>query len=108
VWDEDGWPHRPTRPVVMEATRPHDDERGPAWNNLGLWRGVRAGGFAIHAAPRSGVQAAWVAPTAGADALRDVLARLLSAWDASAPPFRDDAMNESTREALRALGYLDE
>ncbi len=100
--DDDGWPHRPTRPVVMEATRPHDAE-GPGWNNRGLWRGIRAGGAVLHAAPRYDVSPRVVE---GDAALGALLGALLEAWDAAAPPFRSDGMTPATREALRALGYL--
>ena len=32
----------------------------------------------------------------------------LEAWDAAAPPFVEENMSPSVREALRALGYLDD
>ena len=112
IRDEDGWPSRPTRPVVMEATRPHIAAVAPAWNNLDLWRGIRAGGFVVRAYPRFRIGPTLDAAPAGTpdptDApMRAVLARLLEAWDATAPPFRAERLSPSTREALERLGYLD-
>ncbi len=103
--DQDGWPERPTRPVVLEATQPHQDTAPPGWNNLGLWRGVRAGGWALQARPSAGEAAQVVGrsdPAVGA-----LLSEQLRAWDAAAPPWREVEMSDETVEALRALGYLE-
>lgn len=98
VDDTDGWPERPTRPVVMEATRPFEDE-GTGWNNLHLDRGLHAGGFTLRTSPRRG--------TTEASGLDPVLLGMLARWDAMAPPFRDETLSEETRAALEALGYLE-
>jgi arylsulfatase A-like enzyme len=106
---EEGWPEGPVRPVYMEATRPRQLEPESGWNNLDFFRGVRAGGWAMQAAPIYDLAPHWVAehaapPDAGA---LPVLAAMLRSWDASAPPHRDAALAPSTEEALKTLGYLE-
>lgn len=103
VRDEDGWPSRPTHTVYMEATRPRQLERVDVWNNLAFARGVRAGGYVLHASPVHR-EAPVVAEE---EAMTPVLSELLGRWDAAAPAARSEAMDEQTREALQALGYLD-
>jgi arylsulfatase A-like enzyme len=111
VRDEDGWPERPTRPVVLEATRPHREEVAPLWNNADLLRGLRAGGWEVFTSPRHEVPVTLVAGPEGAPRTQDgpiaeVLERMLVAWDAAAPSYRDVQLSEETRAALEALGYL--
>jgi arylsulfatase A-like enzyme len=113
VRDDDGWPERPTRPVVMEATRPHREEIAPAWNNLDLWRGVKAGGWTVTSLPRRRSPPALVAGPGGRPSTADaevgsILAGRLAAWDAAAPAFRDEDLDAETLEMLRALGYTDD
>ncbi len=103
VDDSDGWPGRPTRVVLSEATRPmRENERD--WNNQLAWRSVRVGDDALHTHPLKPGSAISNAP----NGLQDLLGGLLSAWDAAAPPFRHEQMDAETAEALKALGYLEE
>lgn len=102
VRDRDGWPERPTRTVLMEATRAPVDH--PKWNNLDVMRGIRAGGFELRAWPARFEEPALVG--ADEDALVPVLADQLRIWDDAAPPHREESMSAATREALKALGYL--
>ncbi|MBN2800987.1 MAG: sulfatase [Deltaproteobacteria bacterium] len=103
---DEGWPERPVRTVFQEATRPRQREDSVRWNNLPMDRGVRAGGWV----------AGWIPYRDPALALREggedlavlpVLDRMLRRWDADAPPHRDAAMPDATRQALEALGYLE-
>jgi len=112
VWDDDGWPERPTRPVVLEATRPHREDVAPQWNNADLLRGLRAGGWGVFASPRHEIPATLVAGPEGAprkddDPVTVVLGRMLTAWDLAAPAFREVEVSEETRAALEALGYVE-
>ena len=100
VWDEDGWPERPTRTVFQEATRPHSREPSTGWNNRLFQRAVRAGGSVLSHAPLAGE---W---SGGAPAMRPLLRRYLAAWDAGAPPRVEEELSDDTRHALEALGYL--
>ena len=110
VWDTDGWPERPTRTVVMEATR-GPDEPTDRWNNLAFRRGIRAGGWtlfepelpALRANGGSALSASELVPAI----LQGILVEMLESWDLSAPPHRSVEMSDQTVEALRALGYLE-
>jgi arylsulfatase A-like enzyme len=105
VLDEEGWPDRPVRPVLLEATRPRPQEDPARWNNLPFHRGVRAGGFAIAGAPFFGEP---YAPTEGGPvAMVPVLQGIVGRWDAAAPPHRAEHLSAGTEEALSALGYLE-
>jgi len=101
VDDTDGWPGRPTRTVLHEATAPHQERRDGRWNNLGLERGVHAGGASARKLRRRG----WVVES-GAGAVLPVLRDLMQSWDAAAPPYRSETLSSHTRQALEALGYL--
>jgi arylsulfatase A-like enzyme len=105
VWDEDGWPRRPTRTVFHEATQPGHKEHTKGWNNLYFRRAVRAGGAV---AARALFQASSVRMVRGAEGWLPLLTRLLRAWDAAAPAFRAANLDDATRRALQALGYLPE
>lgn len=103
-FDVEGWPDRPANQVGMEATRPFNHARPPEWNNLGLNRGLHAGGATLQSAP-----GAWDEPrvTRGERAMGPTLGALLRQWDADAPPFQTADLPDDTRSALEALGYLD-
>ncbi len=102
VWDQDGWPARPTRAVLHEATAPHQARSDGRWNNLGLERGAHASGTHV----RRTRARRWVVE-AGAEGLLPVLQDALRSWDAAAPPFRSETLSSHTRQALEALGYLE-
>lgn len=104
VHDRDGWPDRPTHAVFHEATTPHQKREDGLWNNLGLRRGVHAGG----AAGRALKTAMPVRVVEGPAGLGTLLDELLAAWDAASPPFRGERLSSRTRRALKALGYLEE
>jgi len=102
VWDQDGWPSRPTVPVFMEATRPYMEE-SETWNNLQTARGVRIGGL------KASVQ-----PSSPAAALSEhqppwwgLLTDMVQQWDLMAPNFREKQFAEDTQKALEALGYIE-
>lgn len=102
------------RPVFLEATQPHQAERRGGWNNLPMERGVVSGSRLLLAAPWLGqapTLGSWRVDTSGvspgeAEALAELTAAL-TAWDAAAPPFREDTADEDTKAGLRALGYLE-
>lgn len=125
IRDDDGWPARPTWTVFQEATRPSTRAVGGGWNNLELARAVLAGGFRAGGTPWRRRQAAsprrmreqpalrtraaepltWRPATPG---IARVLTDLMAAWDRAAPGHVRESMDEATRKALEALGYLDE
>ncbi|TNE85013.1 MAG: hypothetical protein EP330_26785 [Deltaproteobacteria bacterium] len=103
VRDDEGWPERPVHTLFAEATRsPKDHEK---WNNLDLMRSVKAGGYELRAFPMRSMEPRLVAGERG---IEPVLVGLLEKWDAKAPEHREEQMAEATREALEALGYLEE
>jgi arylsulfatase A-like enzyme len=105
VDDSDGWPARPTRTVVMEATRPRELEQQSKWNNLPFARGIRAGGFVLRGAPV--FAQAFELEARSTPLLERLMLEMLWAWDDTAPPHREERMDAETERALRALGYLD-
>lgn len=109
VWDEDGWPERPTHVAFVEASRPRAQETTTGWNNLRLHRGVFAGGFGYWTGPWLKKQPTewYVEPEAGDDAVFRELSHLVEGWDARAPDYRPVQVAPATREALEALGYVD-
>lgn len=107
VRDADGWPDRPTSTIFGEATRTSAGDH-PAWNNLHLMRTVRAGGYVGWAWPLQGRTPVALGPPAANTPLEPTLTGLLQRWDAMAPPHREEEMTLATREALKALGYLED
>ena len=109
VWDEDGWPERPTRVAFVEASRPRAQETTEGWNNLPLHRGVFAGGYGYWTGPWMKHQpTAWyVEPDAGDEAVFQELSHMVERWDAKAPPHRAETVAPATEAALKALGYVD-
>lgn len=108
VFDEDGWPGRPTLAAFMEATRPRHAEANRTWNNLPLHRGVFAGGWGAWRAPFAGRALTFY--THGRVPHPEVLRVLdaqLQAWDETTPPYRSPQMAPSTKAALEALGYVE-
>lgn len=105
VRDVSGWPDAPTRAVFQEATRPREQERTDAWNNLSFDRAVVAGAWRWDEQPRTGAPGALTPPAPG---LGPVLDGMLARWDADAPPWRSESMSDDTTDALKALGYLDD
>ncbi len=107
VDDRDGWPE-PTLPAYVEATRPRGAEVPDAWNNLRMHRGLWAGGWAVVGAPF--IPEPFHFQDVGAAPHSEILDRLvqaIAAWDARAPEHVDADMAPATRDALKALGYLD-
>ncbi len=99
-------------PIFLEATKSKSKPSAPDWNNLRKERGVvwrdhvyltapaRRGSGSLHRL--DGDQS----PVEDAP-LMDELRGLLEVWDQGAPPFRPETMDQETREALRALGYIE-
>jgi arylsulfatase A-like enzyme len=103
----------PDVPVFAEATKPKDHPLVlPGWNNLALERAVASGGLLFTRARWNGNEGQlfrldWdQPPVEDADAAMR-LGALLDAWDAKAPPRRDDRIPIATLEALRTLGYVE-
>ena len=86
-------------PIFLEATRP--DVGRPGWNNLATERGVYADGRFATRFPLLEEQGK---PPQSDD---EELVALLAAWDAAAPERVHDTRSDETKEALRALGYVD-
>lgn len=86
-------------PIFMEATRP--DVGLPGWNNLMTERGVYADGRFATRFPLLEQQGH---PPQSDD---EELLALLASWDAAAPARVEDTRTEQTREALKALGYVE-
>jgi len=109
VWDEDGWPERPTRVAFVEASRPRKAETTEGWNNLPLHRGVFAGGYGYWTGPWMKKRPTdWYdVPDAGNEAVFGELVDLVEAWDARAPEYRPVQVAPATEAALKALGYVD-
>ena len=108
ILDEHGWPEHPVRPAFSEATRPRQYESTTDWNNLGLYRAVRAGGWGVRGAPAYNFSYSFYTDDHGEhEALRPTLMRMLNRWDADSPAHREPQMAPTTQKALEALGYLD-
>jgi arylsulfatase A-like enzyme len=107
VADDQGWPDRPVRTALMEATRPRKKEPDSGWNNRMFWRAVRAGGFEGKALPWKGTAFA-LSGGERDEALRESLRGILWRWDAAAPAYRAEELSEGTEAALKSLGYLDD
>lgn len=108
VFDEDGWPERPTVPVYLEATRPRFAESADQWNNLYMHRGVWAGGWGIFSAPflQEGPR---FFDLGGAphEELLGLLQGMVQSWDGQAPPHTEPTPSVETTNALKALGYTE-
>ncbi len=97
-------------PIFLEATRP-GAEVGPAWNNLGCERGLVSGGHLLINSTSNQylLYQLDTAQTRVTEPMRSTrMAETLSAWDEEAPEYRPETMSDQMREALRALGYMDE
>ena len=99
--------------AFAEATKPKNSPLTlPGWNNLPLERAVASGGLLFTRARWLGDEGRlfrldWDQPLVeDGDAARR-LGALLDAWDAKAPPRRDDRIPIGTLEALRTLGYVE-
>ena len=106
VWDTEGWPTRPQWPIFMEATRPYTDTSATVWNNLDNHRAVRLGDNKLYRNPKSPQNRdrySQDTPTT----MKLVMDQLLTDWDADAPPYRLNEMEEKTRQPLEALGYVE-
>ncbi len=109
VLDVDGWPEHPTTPAFSEATRPFSDDT-TQWNNAALYQSVRVGPHELRAAPALGVAPFVVDAPSGwfsDNPMLELLTEVMDSWNAKAPPFRHESMEEGTRAALEALGYLE-
>ena len=99
----------PVTPIYLEATRP-SNETGPLWNNLPAERGLVSEGHVLIKTGSSGVLYVLDAEQTKASGVprRKRMEDEVDAWDATAPEYRPETMSDSMREALRALGYMDE
>jgi hypothetical protein len=97
-------------PIFLEATRP--ESPGPEWNNMTAERGVVTQGKLLLHAPwvrSSGLyELNWEQSRIVDSAASEQMRTQLDAWDAAAPPFVEENMSPSVREALKALGYLED
>jgi len=107
------------RAIFLEATKPKNGRSTDGWNNIRNERGVAWKEHVLYKAPVYGTPARLfeltpaqrrlkVPPASGRSALLEELTMLLGAWDAAAPPYRDEEMDDETIEGLKALGYIDE
>lgn len=99
-------------PIFLEATKSKTEPTAPGWNNLRKERGVVWRDHIFLTTPgrrRSEGLHRLDADQSPVDDLPLVeeLRGLLETWDESAPPFRPETMDRETREALRALGYIE-
>jgi arylsulfatase A-like enzyme len=100
-------------PSFAEATKPIERTRDDAWPNLPLERAVVTEGLLLTRAPYLGTPDALFEAAPGQAPVVDqpdraaALGALLTAWDAAAPGPKAVELNEETRSALEALGYLD-
>lgn len=108
VSTDQGWPHRPVRPVFVEATRPLPLEPQTGWNNRTFFRGLWAGGWGVYLAPVYDEDTTFYGPPSreGHLALINVMEGQMHAWNREAPPHQEPSPGPRTQEALRALGYL--
>ncbi len=104
----------PAPPSFAEATKPHELPRShDGWNNLVFDRSVAFDGYLLTRTPwQDGrpqlFHLAAGQPVAAPDPDRvAALDQLLTHWDAAAPPWREEVMEEDTRRALEALGYVE-
>jgi len=99
----------PVRPIFLEATQPRNLERTDAWNNLDRERGVVRDAILFIHCPAQGTGPDLIGLGRAATDLTIVpmMRELLHGWDAAAPPYRKDEMDDVTREGLKALGYLE-
>jgi len=97
-------------PIFLEATRPGAEE-GPAWNNLDCERGLVSDGYLLISSfsQQRSLHVLDTAQTRTTDPMRSTqMWETLKAWDETAPEYRPETMSDQMREALRALGYMDE
>ncbi len=107
--DVDGWPAHPTLRVHAEATRPRHAVAREGWNNRYLHRAVWAGGWGAYRAPFLGLPLTFYAQRPAPEGrIAETLDALLDRWDADLPAHREHEMPAHTREALRALGYVED
>lgn len=100
----------PQVPVFLEATRP--ESPGPGWNNLGAERGVVDQGRLLLRIPGTGASHLYLLNAAQERVVepdtQEAMQAQVAAWDEAAPPFVEENMSPGVREALQALGYLDD
>jgi arylsulfatase A-like enzyme len=100
-------------PVFAEATKPSSLTQDlPGWNNLAMERAVASEGLLFTRArwiddPGRLFRLDWDQEPVDDDAAKARLGALLDAWDAKAPPRRNDRIPIGTLEALRGLGYVE-
>ncbi len=96
-------------PSFAEATKPDAQERTDAWNNLPFDRSVVDEGHLLRVTPLRGQsRLSRLGDSAVVDPERtERLRAKLEAWDAAAPGFREVELEEETRKALEALGYVE-
>ena len=90
----------------MEATRPYTNDDTESWNNLDNHRSLRLGEFKLYRIPKEAkMKDAFSDETPMT--MRTIMRQLLTSWDDDAPAHRLNNMEEQTRMALEALGYVD-
>jgi len=102
----------PSVPVFLEATKSRAQPVEQSWNNLKNERGVVLDSHILIRHPRleeqNGLFRLDNAQSKVEDADREAsMSALLEAWDAKAPPFREENMDPETIESLKALGYIE-
>ena len=101
-----------TDPIFLEATKAKPKPYAAGWNNLMKERGVIHEGHVLIRHPGRMDQNGLFRVDENQTPVNEpgrakVLGRLLTAWDAKAPSHRKDTMDAETKEALRALGYIE-
>lgn len=100
------------REWFLEATQPAPAAGSTGWNNIATERGLLTANRLLLRAPWEHGEPVLYAVAEGQPpvddlAVRDDLAAKLRAWDAAAPPFREVTVSDTTRDALKALGYVE-
>ena len=101
-----------TDPIFLEATKARAKPYEDGWNNLMKERGVIHEGHVLFRHPGRMDQNGLFLVDENQTPVNEpgrakALGRLLTAWDAKAPGHRTETMDAETKEALRALGYIE-
>lgn len=99
-------------PIYLEATKPELKDGSGRWNNIEAERGVVWKDHLLVQKSQSRKPAGLYALSADQTKVKDPelkeeLQEMLKAWDDQAPPGRYEGIEESLKEALEALGYVE-
>jgi len=99
-------------PVYLEATKSRAQPEQQGWNNLNNERGIVLDSHILIRHPRlkdqNGLFRLDKKQSRVQDGDREAsMYKSLEAWDAKAPPFRKENMDQETIESLKALGYIE-